>query len=563
MLMQPNIRWQLLLAVVCLGLVFALLSFQVQSEGLCTTRVPTAGGSVIEGVVGIPHYLNPLLSDPNPVDRELTSLIFDGLLYYDDSGRLAPALARDWQVSEDGLTVTFSLREDVTWHDGEPFTADDVVFSYSLLQDEAFPATPALRALWQSVTISRDGPATVSFTLREPYSPFLDATTRGILPAHLLAGISPAQIAGHSFNNQPVGTGPFMVPAGENWARTAQLRLVPNPKFWPQGIQLDGVTFRFFPDTDAVIDAYQSGEVQAINDVPSPRVPEVLALEQTRMYTSPSPRYTELLFNLEGHEAIQAVEVRQALAYGVNRDALIAQAIAGQGLPLEGPYIPSSWAYNPAALSIYTYSPVSATTALDDAGWLAPEAGGTRQRDGDTGLATLSLRLLLPDEAQMRATGANLATQWGEIGVALQLVPLAGDAYSEALAAGDFDVALVEVFAEADPDLYSFWSQEALVRGQNYGHWNSRRASEALEHARQLWDEDERQVYYDAFLGLFSRAVPALTLYQHVDNYAVSEAVNGLEIGRIDQPRDRYETLPAWFLLYRDVSVRCPETPVP
>ncbi|MDT8307236.1 MAG: peptide ABC transporter substrate-binding protein [Anaerolineae bacterium] len=560
--MQPNIRWQMLLAVVCLGLVFALLSFQVQSEGLCTARVPAAGGSMAEGVVGIPRFLNPLLSDPNPVDRQLTSLIFDGLLYYDDSGRLAPALARDWRVSEDGLTVTFSLREDVTWHDGEPFTADDVVFTYSLLQNEAFPAAPALRALWQSVTISRDGPATVSFTLPEPYSPFLDATTRGILPAHLLGAVPPAQIADHAINRQPVGTGPFMVPAGENWERTGRLRLIPNPALWSQGTQLDSLTFRFFPNFDAVIDAYQSGELHAIGDVPSPRVPEVLALEQTRLYTSPSPRYTELLFNLEGHAAIRVVEVRQALAYGLNRDALIDQAIAGQGLPLEGPYIPTSWAYNPAALSAYAYNPISATIALDDAGWLASEAGGTRQREGDAGAETLSLRLLLPDEARMRAIGANLATQWGEIGVALQLVPLAADAYREALASGDFDLALVEIVAETDPDLYSFWSQEALVRGQNYGRWNSRRASEALEHARQLWDEDERQVYYDAFLGLYSRALPALTLYQHVENYAVSEAVNGLEIGRIDQPRDRYETLPAWFLLYRDVSVRCPETPV-
>src|SRR5690606_2149926 len=112
---QPNIRWQLLLAVVCLGLVFSLLSYQAQSEGLCTTRVPAPGGTMTEGVVGAPRYLNPLLSDDNPVDRELTSLLFDGLLQYDETGQLAPALAEEWVVSEDGLTVRFTLREDVRW----------------------------------------------------------------------------------------------------------------------------------------------------------------------------------------------------------------------------------------------------------------------------------------------------------------------------------------------------------------------------------------------------------------------------------------------------------------
>jgi len=561
---QPNIRWQLLLAVVCLGLVFSLLSYQAQSEGLCTTRVPAPGGTMTEGVVGAPRYLNPLLSDDNPVDRELTSLLFDGLLQYDETGQLAPALAEEWVVSEDGLTVRFTLREDVRWHDGEPFTAEDVVFTYGLLQNDAFPAPPEVRALWQPITITTPAPNQVSFTLPEPYSPFLDATTRGILPAHILSGVSPASLPEHDFNAQPVGTGPFMVAAGENWRRTGRLRLVPNPDFWRQGVQLDSLAFRFYPDMAQLMDAYQAGEVQAINNVPAWAVPEVLAMDGTRLFTAPQPRYTQLLFNLEGHQALATAEVRQALAYGLDRDTLIALAIAGQGLPLDGPYVPASWAYNPGALSLYAYNPISATTLLEGAGWLLPEGGGeTRQLAGEAGTDTLNLRLLLPDEPQQRAVAAQLAAQWAEIGVSVQLSPQQGESYEAALAASDFDLALVDVIAQGDPDLYSFWSQEALVRGQNYGRWNSRRASEALEHARQLWDVAERKPYYDAFLGLYSQAVPALTLYQHVTNYAVSEAVNELEIGRIDYPRERYESLANWFLLYRDISIQCPETATP
>jgi peptide/nickel transport system substrate-binding protein len=355
-----------------------------------------------------------------------------------------------------------------------------------------------------------------------------------------------------------------MVATGDNWQRTGRLRLAPNPEFWRQGTQLDSLAFQFYPDMAELLDAYRAGDVQAINNVPAWAVPEVLAMERTRLYTAPLPRYTQLLFNLDGHQALATTEVRQGLAHGVDRAGLIAQSIAGQGLPLEGPYVPTSWAYNPTALALYAHSPVSATALLEGTGWLLPEGGGTtRQLAGESGTEALNLRLLLPDEPQARALAAQLATQWGEIGVALQLVPLPGAEYRVALAAAEFDVALVDVVAQGDPDLYSFWSQEALVRGQNYARWNSRRASEALEHARQLWSEDERKPYYDAFMGLYSRAVPALTLYQHVYNYAVSEAVNELEIGRIDHPRERYESLANWFLLYRDVSVQCPETPVP
>ncbi len=152
--MKTDIRWQLLLAVSGFGLVFALLTFQVQTAGLCSVRVPASGGVFAEGIVGAPQYLNPLLADNNPVDRELTSLIFDGLTRY-EKGELVPALAQEWQISEDGLSVLFTLRDDLTWHDGEPVTTADVAFTYGLMQDDAFRANPALRRL---VAVGDDPP---------------------------------------------------------------------------------------------------------------------------------------------------------------------------------------------------------------------------------------------------------------------------------------------------------------------------------------------------------------------------------------------------------------------
>ena len=556
MIAKPNIRWQLLLAVLCLGLVLALLSYQAQTASLCTTRVPAAGGSLVEGVVGAPRHLNPLLSDPNPVDRELTSLIFDGLTHADAEGRLVPALARGWTVGEDGRTVQFSLRDDVVWHDGEPVTADDVVFTYSLLQDEAFPAPPAARQLWQSVAITSTGRFSVTFVLPEPYSPFLHATTRGILPAHLLSDVAPAEIPEHDFNRAPVGTGPFIVPASENWQRSGRLRLLPNPQAW-QGVEVDGIEFRFYPDPELLLDAYRAGAVQAINNVPPPMIPDVADLSDVRLYTAPLPRYTQLLFNLsaEGHPAIREREVRHGLAHALDRQLLIGGALNGQGLPLYGPYPTQSWAYNPAALSIYAHSPISATQLLDAAGWTLAEGADLRALEGEP----LSLRLLFLDTPRQERLAAALAAQWAVFGVGVDLIAVEAGDLRSALAERAFDVALTDVAAGGDPDLYDFWSQEAIVKGQNYAGWNNRRASEALEMGRQIWDLAERRLYYDAFLQIFSRELPALTLYQHVYTYAVGDSIKQLEIGRIDHPRERYETLADWFLLYRDVAVYCPE----
>ncbi|HEX6387171.1 MAG TPA: peptide ABC transporter substrate-binding protein [Anaerolineae bacterium] len=555
--MRPDIRWQLLLALVCFSLVLSLLSFQVQSAGLCTTRVPAAGGTLSEGIVGAPQHLNPLLSDNFPVDRELVNLIFDGLVRYDKTGRLTPALAQNWTVSEDGLTVRFTLRQGITWHDGEPLTAEDVVFTYRLLQDEAFPGPAALKTLWQSVTINQIDDATVEFVLTEPYAPFLGATTRGILPAHHLQGVTAAALVDAPFNQAPVGTGPFMVNPGQDWRRTHTLRLSPNPAYWRQGTPIATLELRFYPDEAALVQAFAAGEIQAINQVSPVMLPDVAEMPDVRLFTSAAPRYTSLLFNLSasGSPAVQNVEMRRALAYALDRQALVDDVLSGQALPLEGPYLPTNWAYNPAMLTLYDSQPVTATTLLESAGWLLPEGQTVRQREG----LVLNLRLLALDKPTHRAVAQAIAGQWAGLGIGTELILVPALAeLRQMLLDRAFDVALVDVRPPGDPDLYDFWSQEAIVRGQNYAGWNNRRASEALEAARQVWSVEARRPYYDTFLRLYDGDLPALTLYQHVYTYGLSQEVNRAEIGRVEHPRDRYETLPQWFLLYRDVTVSCP-----
>ncbi len=192
--MKPDIRWQALLALAGLALVLMLLSYQVQSAALCSVTVPATGGTFVEGIVGHPSSLNPLLSDPYPVDRELTNLIFDGLVSYDETGQVIPALAENWSVSEDGLTITFELREGLKWHDGQPVSAEDVAFTYGLIQNEDSPGPVALKEFWQSVVIDVQDERTIKFTLPQPYSPFFEAVTRGILPSHKLEGVDVADI---------------------------------------------------------------------------------------------------------------------------------------------------------------------------------------------------------------------------------------------------------------------------------------------------------------------------------------------------------------------------------
>lgn len=555
--MRPNIRWQFVLAVAGLGLVFSLLSYQVQTVGLCSTRVPAGGGLVSQGIIGIPQFINPLLSDPNPVDEELVSLLFEGLTRYDAQGQLTPVLATGWSVNEAGTVVQMGVRDDVLWHDGVPLTAQDVVFTYQLLQNEAFPAPAGLSTLWQSVTIEQTAPFSVTFTLTEPYAPFLEETTRGILPAHILGSVPAGQIADHPFNHNPIGTGSLMMPENDNWERTGRLHLLPNPADWPLGIQLDGLEYRFYADATALAEAYRAGDIQAITQVNHTDLPNLIRLPRLRAYTTALPRYTELLFNMgfDGDDTpIQDRAVRQALAYAVDRSTLIDRALNGQGIALDGPYLPSSWAYKDG-VTAFGFDVAEAVAVLDGAGWELPAGSTLRQQSG----TPLTLRLLLLDTPTHIALASVLTEQWSQINIGINQMVVSPADYQAALEERNFDIALIEITPPSDPDLYDFWSQEAIVRGQNYAGWNNRRASEALEQARQLWDTGERQPYYDAFLQFYHNDLPALTLYQPVTTYGISDTVNRVDIGRIDQPSERYDTLADWFLLYRDVTITCSE----
>lgn len=571
--MKPHIRWQFTLAAVCLGLVLAYLSYQdkeivisaeqgagqpiSQADGSCVTLVPAEGWTLVEGVIGRPQYINPLLAEANPVDQQLADLLFDGLTRYDENGRLVPALAQSWRFSEDGRQVSFSLRSDVSWHDGQPFTAEDVAFSYGLLQEETFPALESVKSLWEPIAITVTGELSITFGLPQPYSPFLDATTRGVLPVHLLGTVSPGTLAEAAFNRMPIGTGPFMIEAGSDWQENGVLRLTSNMDYWHQNLYLETLEFRFFRDGEALAEAFQEGEIQAISSIPVEDLPEMIKTEGLGIYTSGGNQYTQLIFNQLNStaDALLSVNVRKALAYALDRPALIDQTLSGQALPLEGPYLPSSWAYNAGLLTHYSYQPGTAGSLLADAGWFLPEGATVRQNDGQE----LELRFVTDEDDTHLALAELIAEQWAEVGVQIEIEAVEAFSLTAVLAAREFDIALIDVVPPGDPDLYDFWSQEAIIRGQNYAAWNNRRASEALEGARKLTTQDERQPYYEAFLRFFDTDLPALTLFQSVVTYGVAEEIEGVDVGRFTSPRERYDTLANWFLAYNEIPTACPE----
>lgn len=564
--MSIHIRWQVLLITVGVALLVVVLVYQ--AIGLTTILVPAEGGIYIEGLAGSPQYLNPLLSAYNDVDRDLVSLIFNGLVRLDVGGKPAPDLASRWEISPDGRVYTVTLRTDVRWQDGVPFTADDVLFTVDLLQDPGYTGPADIAQLWRQVKVEALRFDMVRFTIPEPFAPFLDYLTIGILPQHILKGVSASELPGHPFNTKPIGTGPFVVEEVVNaGGHISQITLSANPTYSGRRPYLSKIEFRFYPDHASVVAAYQAGEIQGIGQVLPSDLDRVRAEPHLNLFSALSSEMTLIFLRLDDPNVafFQDRRVRQALLYGLDRQALIDRVLDGQGAVANSPILPGSWAYDPG-VPAYPYDPEQAAALLNEVGWTLPRSSGEmegqdvgpiqaqermRRRNGSEMVFTLSVA----DDVLHRALAEEIVRQWRNLGIAASVQVVPPGEFHTVLAERRFQAILVDLEVPGDPDPYVFWHESQIEHGQNYAGLKSRTISEIVEQARRATDQAQRTALYQRFQALFAEQVPALLLYYPVYTYAVDEKVGGVQIRPLNAPSDRFRNIADWYVVRRRVVI--------
>lgn len=539
-------RWQAVIALVAVLLILALTGYTAFNA--TTVVVPDYGGRYIEGVAGVPRYVNPLLSAYNDVDRDLVALVFNGLTVADEHGQILPDLADQWDISEDSLSYTFHLRQDVKWHDGKPFTADDVVMTVDLLRAPEFPGQPEVAALWRTVQVERLDQYTVRFTLSQPFAPFLSYTTIGILPAHLLQGVPAGELAAHSFNMHPIGTGPFAV----DEITSTHALLTVNADYYQGRAYLDELEFIFYADYASVVDAYGRGEVYGIGRVLPDDRSRVLQMENLKLYNAPFSGYGLIFLNLDNPIFADKL-VRQALMYATDREKLINEVLDGQGLVAHGPVVTFSWAYEPE-IPQYAYDPEKAKQLLEQAGWVDSDGDGIREK-GDL----LCQFALLTNEDEMRIAVINeLTRQWSQVGVKPipQTAGVSG-VVGDFLAPRNYQAVFYEWRQlPADPDPYPQWHSTQKTRtGQNFTGYTSEPADLIMEEARQTVNPTKRGALYRDFERIIGEDVPVLPLYHPIYTYAIDERVEGVQIAPMYDYPDRFRTISQWYLVTNRVLV--------
>lgn len=545
--------WQLVIVVVALVAIALLLLSQQPTLLPITPEVkPSSGGVYSEGLVGAFSRLNPLLDFSNSADRDVDRLIFSSLLRFNDRGLPVNDLVESMGISQDGKNYNFSIKEDVLWHDGQPLTSEDVVFTVELLSSEDLPIPDDVRALWQSVEAESLDETTLQFRLPEPFAPFLDYLTFGILPQHLLGDLSPAEIIDSQFNLQPVGSGPFSFDrflVEDDQIIGVSLNAFED--YYGDAPFIEQFTFKYYPDAESAISAYQSGEVLGIGQVTNDILSAALKEPNLNMHSGQVPLLSIIFLNLDNPTVpfFQDADVRRALLMGIDRQRINNQLNNGQATLAHGPIFPGSWAYYDGIEKI-EYDPDAAIQLLRGVGYSIP-ASGSNVRENEEG-QSLSFDLVYPQGSEYQELAQAIASDWEKLGVDANLQAVDyDDLVSTNLEPRDYHAALVDInlTRSPDPDPYPFWDQAQITGGQNYSKWDDRQASEYLEEARVELDLAERTRLYNNFQVRFASELPALPLFYPIYNYGIDERVNGVTMGSLYEASNRFANITKWFLI--------------
>ncbi len=521
-----------------------------------TSEVSEAIPTFQEAVVGRIQRLNPLYAPLNPVDYDITALIFEGLTKLDEYGAPIPSLAQEWVISNDGLEYVIILRDDIFWQDGIPFNADDVLYTFSILQSPAYDGVDALGAFWRTVEVEKIDDFTVRFRLAQPLGNFLTLLTIGILPYHALAGTTAEFLATHPFNLSPIGTGPYQLEALRSTDGTGidvvDLRLSPIYQQRPEvsnSYAIQRFRFRLYTEFESALQDLAEGAVDGLAARNVSEREALLNVPNITLYNSLAPVLGALIFNWEEGEGrfFQDQRTRLALVAGLDSITPVETYLLNRAIPADSPIIFGSWAYR-TPLPWPANDLAIAQQFLSRANISLPEATPELGTNTNASSAIYAFQILTPDDPALIQLAESIATQWSALNLEVTVEAVEYARYQARLEAGDFNVALVELPMGADPDSYVYWHSSQYPDGQNYGGVSDDRINELLERARRDANGINRAQLYAQFQEIFAERAIAIPLYYPLYTYAVRASVSGVQLGFIHSPIDRFRTLQAWDL---------------
>jgi len=505
-------------------------------------EMPTRGGEYTEALVGEPQLINPLYAITNDVDQDLTSLIYSGLFRWIPGTGLVNDLAESVHVNEEGTVVTVKIRENASFHNGDPVRARDILFTMSAIQNPSYrsPLLPSFK----NISVIQEDDLTVSFILPKANAPFLQNLTVGILPSSIWADVLPQNAPLASLNLQPIGSGPyqFVEFTKDKKGSIRSYTLKPFDHYSDNPAKIQRLIFKFYPDSPSAVDGLADKFVEGVNVVPFENLDEV---GQNRTIVLHSPylsRETVLFFNQKTNTLLQKKGVREAIAKTIDKKVIVENILQGNGRVIEGPILPGTIGYH-ASLVPVPVDPEAAKTLLTENGVLAEPKEPSTKKPNQFTLTTI-------DSPEFLQVADYLKIQLELAGLEIEIVSFASDIfYEKVIAPRNFELLLTTVLFNADPDPSLFWhSNKADGAGLNIVDYKNTEIDTLLDSARTTLHEADRQTAYQTFQEKLAADLPAVFLYQSKYGYAISKKIQQAQFEQIRIPSDRFAKITEWYI---------------
>ncbi len=525
---------RLIASVLALAVVLSSLAGLVALERTILVEAPARGGTLTEGIVGSPRFVNPLLA-LSDADHDMVALTYAGLMGQGPDG-LRPVLAESYTVSEDGKTYTFTLRNGIVFTDGSPITAEDVVFTVEKAQDPTLKS-PEL-ANWANIRAEAVDARTVRFTLPKAYAPFLEDTTLGILPAHIWKEVANAEFPFDEHMEKPVGAGPFKVTRVTQDAdgKIVGYEVVANARYALGRPYLDRLTFKFYESSETLLAAYRNKAIESAYGIPVPGA-----------RTVPYSRVFGVFFNTGKHKALEDIAVRKALSFAIDRERLVHELLGGYATPATGPVPPGGDIESPEFPVIDRIE--RARETLTDAGWTYDEEAGTWENTKKK-LTLEPITLTTSNVPELKTIASAIEADWEALGVQSSLeLHDPSTLTASSIRPRSYQALFFGMVIGRDQDLFPFWdSSQKNDPGLNIALYTNKTVDGLLARARQENDPDARRAALQRASDAIAADYPAAFTHAPDFVYALPEKVGGVVFPQITAPADRFATVSSWHV---------------
>lgn len=510
-----------------------------------TITIPQKGGVFIEGVVGMPRYINPILPDTSQADTVLENILFSSLFKPDNQGGLENDLAESWEVIDGGKIYLVTLRDNLFWHDNERLTTNDLVFTVNLIKN---PETNhPLSDFFKEVEVEALSPRTIKFVLPQPYRFFRSYLTFKVFPRHLWQDIPISNFVFSDLNLKPIGSGPykFKKAVTDKEGKLVQFSLTAFNRFSLKGPYLESITIRFFETTQEALNALRKKEIHSLANIPFSEIDNISQQGNYLVIRPAMPQYFALFFNTET-KILQDIQMRQAINAAINKEKIIQQVFNNKAERIDSPV----WFIAPKE---QFFNPEEAKKILTSLGWVDNDKDGVREKKinrKDKQPTKLELSLLMLKTIENQQIAQQIAQDLKEVGIEIIAKELDLNEFNNRLKSGSFQMLLLgeTTITGRYPDLYPFFhSSQKSPNGMNFSKYTNAKLDELLEKTRQAEEKENLDALYEKLTELFRAQLPAVFLYRPHWYWAHAQSIKTPKIEFLNTEAERFSKINEWY----------------